>query len=122
MSMFAACLHIQWLAGNDHLSSILPPSQRLRMLLSLVGDDAWQILANPLLSQTFFDLSILSLGFLLRVLAKFPTEDLPGAVGTMGPGLKLDQWKKPKFYNCRSAFVLLPTFTSFFTYFKLYSL
>ena len=78
--MFAACLHIQWLAGNDHLSSILPPSQRLRMLLSLVGDDAWQILANPLLSQTFFDLSILSLGFLLRVLAKFPTEDLPGAL------------------------------------------
>ncbi|CAL1169330.1 unnamed protein product [Cladocopium goreaui] len=50
--------------GNDQLSSILPPSQRLRMLLSLVGDD------------------------------------LPGAVGTMGPGLKLDQWKKPKFYNC----------------------
>lgn len=117
MSMFAACLHIQWLAGNDQLSSILPPSQRLRMLLSLVGDDAWQILANPLLSQTFFDLSILSLGF--------PTEDLPGAVGTMGPGLKLDQWKKPKFYNCRSAFVLLTSFALvhiFFTYFKLHSL
>ena len=27
------------------------------------------------------------------------SEDLPGAVGR-GPGLKLDQWKKPKFYNC----------------------
>eukprot|EP00434_Breviolum_minutum_P021453 symbB.v1.2.018931.t1/scaffold1487.1/size223630/1 len=49
--------------GDKNLSSILPPSQRLRMLLSLVGDD------------------------------------LPGAVGR-GPGLKLDQWKKPKFYNC----------------------
>ena len=61
--------------------SLLPPSQRLRMLLSLVSDD------------------------------------LPGAVGSKGPGLKLEQWKKPKFYNCASSSLLtsIPK-TDFYSY------
>ncbi|CAJ1339110.1 unnamed protein product [Effrenium voratum] len=46
------------------MPTILPPSERLRMLLTLIGDD------------------------------------LPGAMGHMGPGFKLDQWKKPKCCNC----------------------
>lgn len=28
------------------------------------------------------------------------SKDLPGAMGHMGPGFKLDQWKKPKCCNC----------------------
>merc|ERR1719221_68154 len=46
------------------LTTIMPPSVRLRLLLSLVADD------------------------------------LPGALGEHGPGMKLDQWRKPKFCNC----------------------
>eukprot|EP00440_Ansanella_granifera_P011782 gb/GFBE01012799.1/.p1 GENE.gb/GFBE01012799.1/~~gb/GFBE01012799.1/.p1 ORF type:complete len:1127 (+),score=187.65 gb/GFBE01012799.1/:1-3381(+) len=45
-------------------ATILQPSERLRMLLSLVADD------------------------------------LPGALGERGPGLKLDTWRKPKLCNC----------------------
>ena len=102
-------------SGNEQLSSILPPSQRLRMLLSLVGDEpTWQSLGNEsidvdvmmllsVLSQTFFDFS---LGRFVAGSKFLATQDLPGAVGTMGPGLKLDQWKKPKFYNCPSALLL----------------
>ena len=50
---------------DESCETLLPPAQRLRMLLSLVSDD------------------------------------LPTALGN-GPGLKLEQWKKPKFYNCAS--------------------
>jgi len=53
-------------------TTILPPSVRLRLLLSLVADD------------------------------------LPGALGERGPGLKLDQWRKPKLCN-----FLLRTFRNF---------
>ena len=65
-------------------------------------------LGKPLLSQTFYGCSIVFDGFLGFSVARSGeiSEDLPGAVGTMGPGLKLDQWKKPKFYNCRWAFLL----------------
>ncbi|CAE7360494.1 ECE2 [Symbiodinium natans] len=51
-------------AGEVSLPTLLPPSERLRLLLSLVADD------------------------------------MPGATGEMGAGVKLDKWKRPKFCNC----------------------
>eukprot|EP00929_Paragymnodinium_shiwhaense_P094880 TRINITY_DN5571_c0_g2_i2.p1 TRINITY_DN5571_c0_g2~~TRINITY_DN5571_c0_g2_i2.p1 ORF type:complete len:1110 (-),score=246.35 TRINITY_DN5571_c0_g2_i2:410-3739(-) len=36
----------------------------------------------------------------LRLLLNLVSDDLPGAFGVRGPGLKLDAWKKPKLCNC----------------------
>lgn len=44
----------------------------------------------------------------LRLLFSLVSDELPGAFGKRGPGLKLDEWRRPKLCNC-----LLHTFKNF---------